>query len=108
MWDEIDEKTRENLQDEFHKELEQYKIDMEAWKKKFDVEPEDMKRKSKTRRVDTDDEEDRKPIKTKGTKEAKESKKEDKKKEEKKKSPEKERGKSKKDDTKADNKKKGK
>ncbi len=50
MWDEIDPKLKESMEKEYHEELEEYKKNMEAWKKKFNVSEEDVKRKSKKKK----------------------------------------------------------
>lgn len=80
-WEGLDPKVKTEMDDEYKDELEKYKRDIEAWRNKYDVSDAEMKRKSKKKREEVDEEE-KKPIKTKGTKESKQAPKEEEKKKE--------------------------
>ncbi len=54
LWDAADEETREEYENEYKKEYEQYKVDIEEWKKKYHVEKVPRSSKSKAKKGETE------------------------------------------------------
>jgi hypothetical protein len=50
FWNEMDENKKNALNDEYHKNLEVWNNDIEAWKKKFGINDDDLKEYKKTQR----------------------------------------------------------
>jgi hypothetical protein len=69
-WNAIDPKKKENIQEQYKAELEQYKVDFEKWNKKYDV------KKDNGKKDKIQPKEEEKTEKSKGTKVEKKEKKE--------------------------------